>query len=122
MSRSSPSAQWPVLSAASNVTARWRSIQTQSLLRPVIIVSTHFCRSCPMQRLSIALLVLLTSSAAAADWPQLQGDALRSGNAPQAVLPAKLDLVGAIPLRDAIQAAPVVASGRVFVIDGSGLV
>jgi outer membrane protein assembly factor BamB len=69
-----------------------------------------------------AFIVLSSSLAAAADWPQLQGDALRSGNAPQAELPAKLGLVGAVPLSDAIQAAPVIANGRVFVIDGSGLV
>ena len=75
-----------------------------------------------MKQLSVLALSLFALPATAADWPQLQGDALRSGNVPQAVLPAKLDLVGAIPLSDAIQAAPVVANGRVFVIDGSGLV
>lgn len=63
------------------------------------------------------------SVAPAADqWPQLQGDALRSGNAAGAVLPATLGLVGAVPLTDGLYAAPVVADGKVYVVDGSGVV
>lgn len=58
----------------------------------------------------------------AADWPQLQGDALRSGNASEAVLPEKLGLLGAVPLTDGIYASPVIADGQVYVIDGSGVV
>jgi outer membrane protein assembly factor BamB len=71
---------------------------------------------------ALAGCLVLTSLAAAADWPQLQGDALRSGNAPQVVLPEKLGLVGAVPLTDGVYAAPVVAGGRVFVLDGAGVV
>jgi outer membrane protein assembly factor BamB len=69
-----------------------------------------------------AALVLTSVTATADDWPQLQGSALRSGDAPQAVLPEKLGLVGAVPLTDGIYAAPVVAGGKVYVIDGSGVV
>jgi outer membrane protein assembly factor BamB len=77
-----------------------------------------------MSSLSVILALVSVSAAGSGgdDWPQLQGDALRSGNAPQAVLPPNLGLFGAVPLGDAIQAAPVVAGGRVFVIDGSGVV
>src|SRR3954467_11534200 len=70
------------------------------------------------------LIALLLSAAAARgdDWPQLQGNALRSGNAPAAAVKTPLGLVGAVPLTDGIYAAPVVAAGKVFAVDGSGVV
>jgi outer membrane protein assembly factor BamB len=75
---------------------------------------------------SCALLIALLFTAAtvlvADEWPQLQGDALRSGNASQTSLPTSLGLVSAVPMTDGIYAAPAVANGKVFVIDGSGLV
>src|SRR5688572_22918308 len=74
-----------------------------------------------MTPLAIAF-ALVVSTALAADWPQLQGDALRSGNAPEATLPADLGLIAAVPLTDGIYAAPVVAGGKCYVIDGSGVV
>jgi hypothetical protein len=72
--------------------------------------------------LFVALLTGTSLVTAAEDWPQLQGNALRSGDAFDAVIPAKLGLVGAVPLTDGIYAAPVVAGGKVYVIDGSGVV
>src|SRR5262245_65921451 len=72
-----------------------------------------------------ALAVPLILSAAVRggdDWPQLQGDALRSGNAAGAAVKTPLGLAGAVPLTDGIYAAPVVADGKVFVMDGSGVV
>lgn len=74
---------------------------------------------------SFILVIPLILSAAAArgdDWPQLQGDALRSGNAAGAVVKTPLGLVGAVPLSDGIYAALVVADGKVIAIDGSGVV
>jgi outer membrane protein assembly factor BamB len=56
------------------------------------------------------------------DWPQLQGNAQRSGDAAHQSLPTSLGLVAAIPLTDAILAAPVVSQGKAFVIDGAGVV
>lgn len=56
------------------------------------------------------------------DWLQLQGDARRSGNAPHQILGDTIGLVGTVPLTDAIFTAPVVGQGRVFVVDGSGVV
>src|SRR5690606_5397242 len=56
------------------------------------------------------------------DWPRAQGDARRSGHAPSATLPNKLGLLGTIRATDSILASPVVADGRVFVIDASGVV
>jgi outer membrane protein assembly factor BamB len=76
-----------------------------------------------MKFLSLLFTWLAFSSLGlAADWPQLQGDALRSGDAPEVVLPEKLGLLGAVPLTDGIYASPVVADGQVYVIDGAGVV
>jgi outer membrane protein assembly factor BamB len=72
--------------------------------------------------LSFALVFTSVVAVAADSWPQLQGDALHSGNAPGAVLPEKLGLVGAVPLTDGIFAAPVVADGKVYAVDGAGVV
>ena len=79
----------------------------------------------PMKLVSLFPIVISIcsfSSAQAADWTQLQGDAGRSGNAPGEVLNAQLGLLAAVPLTDGVQAAPVVADGVVYVIDGSGIV
>jgi len=70
----------------------------------------------------ILAALLLTHAVARADWPQLQGNALRSGDASNEQLGNNVGLIAAIPTTDAIFAAPVVAGGRVFVIDGSGVV
>ncbi len=77
-----------------------------------------------MKRLAWFLPLLLgtTLAAAGTDWPQLQGDALRSGNAPEAEIPFDLGLLGAVPLTDGIYAAPAVADGTVYAVDGSGVV
>mgnify|MGYP001987781287 CR=1 FL=1 len=57
-----------------------------------------------------------------AQWAQLQGDAGRSGDAPEEDLKASLGLLAALPLTDGVQATPVVMDGMVFVVDGSGVV
>ncbi len=76
-----------------------------------------------MKSLSLVIGLLLSAVAVrGSDWPQLQGDALRSGNAAAAVVKTPQGLIGAVPLTDGIYAAPVVAGGKVFVVDGSGVV
>ena len=65
---------------------------------------------------------MLVSEAAAGEWPQLQGNALRSGSAVEERLAGNLGLTAALPLTDGIYASPVVADGRIHVIDGSGVV
>jgi outer membrane protein assembly factor BamB len=74
----------------------------------------------------LAFVIPLILSAAVArgseDWPQLQGNAFRSGNAAGAAVKTPLGLAGAVPLTDGIYAAPVIADGKVFVMDGSGVV
>lgn len=72
--------------------------------------------------LAISLLAIGPAPSSAADWPQLQGGPLRSGDAPTETLGESLGLIGSTPLSDAALAAPVVSDGRAFVIDSSGLV
>lgn len=74
---------------------------------------------------SLTLLCIVTFacvSHAADAWPQLQGNALRSGNVPKIELPEKIGLLGALPLTDAVLASPVVADGTIYVVDGAGVV
>ena len=71
--------------------------------------------------LAAFLLALAAGNAAAEDWPQLKFDSRHSGNAPDHKLSTPLGLVAAVPLTDAIFTAPVVAEGRVYVVDGAGV-
>lgn len=70
----------------------------------------------------LILLVLCVYTDSRAEWSQLQGDALRSGNAPGLAAPTDPGLLAAIPLTDAIFASPVVSDGAVYVVDGSGVI
>ena len=55
------------------------------------------------------------------NWLQFKYDCRHSGNAPERSLNTPLGLVGAVPLTDAIFTAPVVAGGRIYVVDGAGV-
>ncbi len=70
----------------------------------------------------VVLAILANAQLHANDWPQLQGAATRSGNAPDVSLKAPLGLIAAVPLTDAVLASPVVADGMVYAIDGAGIV
>ena len=70
----------------------------------------------------LALLSTFAPRAIANDWPQLQGDAQRSGSALEATLRTPLGLVASVALTDAGLAAPIVSDGKIFVVDGSGVV
>src|SRR5262245_994080 len=72
--------------------------------------------------LVIPLILSAVTLRAGDDWPQLQGDALRSGNAAGAAVKTPLGLAGAVPLTDGIYAGPVIADGKVFAMDGAGVV
>ena len=76
----------------------------------------------PLALASLFFGTLSASSTLAEDWPQLQGNALRSGNAPRTVIQTPLGLMAAIPTTDAVLASPVVSDGKAFVVDGSGVV
>ncbi len=71
---------------------------------------------------ALALAVLLCTAVAAPgeDWEQFKYDARHSGNVPDRSLAGPLGLTGAAALTDAVFTAPVVADGRVYVIDGAG--
>lgn len=71
---------------------------------------------------ALAALVGSQVTVLADDWPQLLGNPLRSGDAAEVTLETPLSLVGAVPLTDAILAAPVVSDAMAFVVDGSGVV
>jgi len=69
--------------------------------------------------LSLAAIVALPSFAE--DWPQFMFNAAHSGNAAAVDLDVeKLGLQGAVAMTDGIYTSPVVAGGRVYVVDGSG--
>ncbi len=70
----------------------------------------------------VCVMFLSVRSARGDEWNQLQGDAYRSGNAPEAALQMPLGLIAAIPLTDRIVASPVVNRDKVFVVDGAGVV
>jgi outer membrane protein assembly factor BamB len=73
--------------------------------------------------LALALMLHATPAPAADSWPQLQGDALRSGNVPHAEIDMRQPgLIGAVPTTDGIYTSPAVADGTVYVVDGSGVV
>ncbi len=72
--------------------------------------------------LTVAGLATLISPVFGDQWPQLLGNARHSGNMPHVTLPDNLGLITTIPLTDAILASPVVSDGKVFAVDGAGVV
>ncbi len=56
------------------------------------------------------------------DWLQLKYDSRRSGNVMERTVSLPLGLHGAVPLTDAVYTSPVIVGGRVYVVDGSGVV
>jgi outer membrane protein assembly factor BamB len=67
------------------------------------------------------LSCVLVGVSGSEEWTQLKFDALHSGDAAGRHVTLPLGLVGAVPLTDAVFTSPVVAQGRVFVVDGSGV-
>ncbi len=70
--------------------------------------------------LGLGLVLLLPANLLAAS--QLLGNAQRSGDVSQVEVPQWMGLIAAVPLTDGIYASPVVGNGKVFVMDGSGVV
>jgi outer membrane protein assembly factor BamB len=74
-----------------------------------------------MMRLLLSLVLVFSLAASAEDWPQFMFNAAHSGNAAEIDLDVeKLGLQGAVAMTDGIYTSPVVASGKVYVVDGSG--
>lgn len=55
------------------------------------------------------------------EWLQFKFDSRHSGNVPDRTVAPPLGLLAAMPLTDAVFTAPVVADGKVYVVDGSGV-
>jgi outer membrane protein assembly factor BamB len=73
-----------------------------------------------MKCLFIALS--LSTCALAEDWPQFMFNSAHSGNAADRDIEVEnLGIQGAVAMSDGIYTSPVVADGKVFVVDGSGL-
>ena len=70
--------------------------------------------------LVVVFLMVVTTSAVGQDWLQFKYDSRHSGNVPDRSVSTPLGLVGAVALTDAVFTAPVVANGRIYVVDGSG--
>lgn len=69
----------------------------------------------------VVLLLLAGPVSRAEDWTQLGFDSRRSGDAPDRSVTPPLGLIGALQLTDAVFTAPLVAEGRAYVVDGSGV-
>jgi outer membrane protein assembly factor BamB len=89
----------------------------------IALLADHKPLTAAIALLAAGISMFTAAPGFAADaWPQLQGDALRSGNAAQIVLPPKLGLVGAVAATDGIYAAPVADERSVYLVDGAGVV
>ena len=69
----------------------------------------------------VVFLLISVATANAENWLQFKYDSRHSGNAADRSVASGLGLIGAVPLTDAVFTAPVVADGRVYVVDGSGV-
>ena len=69
----------------------------------------------------VACGVVVSSADGGEEWRQWKFDSRHSGNVPDRSLAAPLGLVAAIPLSDAIFTAPVIAGGKAYLVDGSGV-
>jgi len=78
-------------------------------------------RSGEVPELQSGFLTGLTAAAADESWLQFKYDCRHSGNVPDRSVITPLGLTGAVPLTDAIFTAPVVADGRIYVVDGAGV-
>ncbi len=65
-------------------------------------------------------VVLLVLGQGAGDWTQFKFDASRSGNAADRDVEGSLGLLAAVPMTDAILTSPVIARGKIYVVDASG--
>ncbi len=80
-------------------------------------------RNFPMKLFGLSLFVFLlgTQDTLAENWTQFKFDARRSGNVPERSVRLPLGLIGVVPLTDAIFTSPVVADGKIYAVDGSGV-
>ena len=72
--------------------------------------------------IAICFSIIVSSVATGEDWLQFKYDCRHSGNVPDRSVTTPLGLVGVVPLTDAVFTAPVISEGRVYIMDGSGVV
>ncbi len=88
---------------------------------PSAFVSTSVFILALASWLLAAILILPAVGRAEESWPQHGFDSEHSGNAPAIQLDLPLGLQAAIPLTDAVFTSPAIDRGRIFVLDGSGV-
>jgi outer membrane protein assembly factor BamB len=71
---------------------------------------------------AVCLWLAAAGASAGESWPQFKYDCRHCGDVPDRGVATPLGLAAAAPLSDAIFTAPVVADGRVYVVDGAGVV
>jgi outer membrane protein assembly factor BamB len=69
----------------------------------------------------LVVFILAVGLSLGEDWIQFKYDSCRTGNVPERDVTTPLGLVGAVPLTDAIFTSPVVSAGKVYVVDGAGI-
>ena len=106
----------------SEIRSQKSKVRSQSLSSVLCLLSSVLC-----------FLMLATTATATdrqrrsgsdpplAGWLQFKYDCRHSGNVPDRSVTTPLGLIGAVPLTDAVFTAPVVADGRVYVVDASGV-
>lgn len=87
-----------------------------------IVQMMRVSRTSLLVQILFSLILCCTITKADDSWTQLKGNSQRSGNAADVTLKTPLSLAAAIPLTDGIYTSPVVSDGKVFVVDGSGVV
>ena len=72
---------------------------------------------------AVLLLIVVAplASAAGEQWLQFKYDARHSGDVAARSVETELGLIGAVPLTDGIYTSPVIADGRIYAVDGSGV-
>ena len=88
--------------------------------------SLSHAHSLGMSRIICSLLLICllwqpASASAAETWQQYKYDSRHSGNVPDRRVTTPLELLGAVPMTDAIFTSPVVSDNRIYVVDGSGV-
>jgi outer membrane protein assembly factor BamB len=95
-----------------------QSIRTGNPIDTHCIFGFGFYRLAPL----LAWLLSVALVQGSESWIQYKFDARHSGNIADRNIQLPLGLVTAVPLSDAIFTAPVVSEGRVYAVDGSGVV
>lgn len=71
---------------------------------------------------AICILTQTTLATSTEEWLQFKYDSRHSGDAAARTVKTPLELVAAVPLTDAVFTSPVIADGRIYIVDGSGVV